>query len=137
MSLSDYSMRILLPVLIASMTSACTMKNITVGHAVPRESAKGLKSDFILPVQGWQQLISDKVRGRHEIFNVREGKEKIFLYRTGPGAEIAVQEHDLWEECVIIEGSLEWLDSSGNIQQVLRTGFGVKKAATCWKTWSI
>lgn len=86
------------------------------------DTNKNIKSDFKLPSNGWSTLTAKDLRGKHEIFDIENGKEHLFLYRVSPGAEIGIKEHDNWEEVVIIDGTLEWLDSSGRTQQILGTG---------------
>ena len=91
------------------------------------EASKTIKSDFILPSHGWSVLTAKDLQGKHEIFDIKNKKEHIFLYRVSPGAKIGIKAHDDWEEVVIINGSLEWLDANGHTQQVLGTGAYVNR----------
>lgn len=104
-----------------SLTNS-TLKPITI-----IETGKDIKSDFIIPSHDWSILNSKDLRGKHEIFDIKNEKEHVFLYRVSPGAEIGIKEHDNWEEVVIINGTLEWLDSSGHTQQILGTGAHVNR----------
>jgi hypothetical protein len=81
-----------------------------------------LKSDFKMHSSNWMTLSAKDIRGKHEIFDIKNGKEHIFLYRVSPRAEMGIKEHDTWEEVIIINGTLEWLDATGHTQQTLSTG---------------
>lgn len=124
-------------VITAIMSIATTIwATNTPSHLLPGETLKAMttietdkevKSDFRLPSHDWSILTAKDLRGKHEIFDIKNNKEHIFLYRVSPGAEIGVKEHDTWEEVVIINGSLEWLNASGQTQQILSTGAYVNR----------
>ena len=86
-----------------------------------------IQSDFTLPSTNWSAITADVLRGKHEIFDIKNGNEHIFFYRISPGGEIGMKEHDTWEETVIISGSLAWLDTNGKPQQILNTGAYVNR----------
>ena len=86
-----------------------------------------IKSDFILPSTHWSTITDSDLRGKHEIFDIRNDNEHIFLYRIGPRGETSIKEHTMWEEVAIISGTLEWLDMNGNRQQILSTGSYVNR----------
>src|SRR4029079_8502750 len=90
-------------------------------------STLGFANDFMLPVNNWTTIVASGLRGKHEIFNIKNDKEHIFLYRISPGGEIDIKEHDTWEEVAIIDGSLEWLNKAGNSEQILNTGAYVNR----------
>ncbi len=87
-----------------------------------------IKSDFILPSNEWFIITAADLRGKHEIFNIKNDKEYIFLYRISPGGETGIKEHDTWEEVAIVSGTLEWLDTNGKSEQILGTGAYVNRA---------
>lgn len=89
---------------------------------------KKMKSDFILPPNSWSTITAPDLRGKHEIFNIKNDKEHIFLYRISPSSEIGIKEHDTWEEVAIISGTLKWLDINGKSEQILGTGAYVNRA---------
>ncbi|HHT9168441.1 TPA: hypothetical protein ACT7HB_002076 [Legionella pneumophila] len=92
------------------------------------DPGKEITSDFTLPSHGWSILSSKDLRGKHEIFDIKNEKEHLFLYRVGPRAEIGIKEHDDWEEVVIINGTLEWLNPNGQTQQILGIGAYVNRS---------
>lgn len=125
-------------VIIAIMSIAPNLwaTNAPVSHSLSRdtlititaiETSKDVKNDFKLPSHDWSVLTAKDLQGTHEILDIKNDKEHIFLYRVSPGAEIGIKEHDNWEEVVIINGTLGWLNSSGQTQQILGTGAYVNR----------
>jgi len=104
------------------------ISNLTIGFSVSATAtnsqavAASIKSDFKLTSNNWTVLSAKDLQGKHEIFDIKNGKEHVFLYRVSPRAEIGVKEHETWEEVTIISGTLEWLDATGHPQQILGTG---------------
>ncbi|HXW52499.1 MAG TPA: hypothetical protein VEL47_00210 [Myxococcota bacterium] len=94
-------------------------------------------SDFIAP-GSWTRLEKPSLIGLHEVLTIANNLdeqsmsgEKILLYRLSPHAIISeVARHDTWEEVVITEGQLAWLnqDETQSVQTVLEVGSYVNRA---------
>ena len=101
------------------------------------ESMISYPSDFTTPGH-WKPLEKPTLIGLHEVLvisnNLDEAArtgEKILLYRLSPDAiinEAAV--HDSWEEVLITQGHLAWLnqDEAQSVQTILEVGSYVNRA---------
>lgn len=82
-----------------------------------------LQNDFIMPNAGWKKIQSKDHSGEQRLLTVKDDlKNQIYLYWMGPGAESAIQEHPKYEEVIIVQGSLYWLNKDKSILKKLKVG---------------
>ena len=87
--------------------------------------------DFMSP-KNWEIIQKQGLHGIHEVLILsntlneeNETGEKVFLYQMGPEAKISdAIAHDTWEQVVIIEGELAWLnqDEIHSVQCLIEKG---------------
>jgi len=86
-------------------------------------SSFALAHDFLLSKQDWVAIKDKDHTGEQKILTVKKRpQEKILLYWMSPGSKSKIQAHDQYEEVVISQGSLNWLNEDGTVQKTLTVG---------------
>lgn len=100
-----------------SATLLCINTLILSGASV------ALTSDFPPSNQAWVFIKDKDHTGEQKILTIKKDqKEKILLYWMSPGSTSKIQSHDQYEEVVIAQGSLNWLNEDNGVQKILRVG---------------
>jgi len=81
------------------------------------------QNDFTMPNTGWKEIRSKDHTGEQRLLTIKDTfKDQIYLYWMGPGAESTIQEHPKYEEVIIAQGSLYWLNKDKSILKELEVG---------------
>lgn len=82
-----------------------------------------LTSDFSPSKNKWVFIKDKDHTGEQKILTIKKNpQEKILLYWMSPGSKSKIQFHDQYEEVVITQGSLNWLDEDNSVQKILKVG---------------